>query len=84
MAQIVNNDKLTYILTNYGLDRVAEVLSTPGLSITMTKIKNIAFFIRLFPPSLCLSELDFKNPKKVTKYVRGSFTYNITYIIQFY
>lgn len=39
MAQIVNNDKLTYILTNYGLDRVAEVLSTPGLSITMTKIK---------------------------------------------
>ena len=39
MAEIVNNDKLTLILTQYGLDRVAEVMADPSLNLHLTKIK---------------------------------------------
>ena len=39
MAEIVNNDKLTLILTQYGLNRVAEAMSTPSLNLHLTKIK---------------------------------------------
>jgi hypothetical protein len=39
MAQIVNNDKLTLILTQYGLNRVAEAMSDPSLNLCLTKIK---------------------------------------------
>lgn len=39
MAEIVNNDKLTLILTQYGLNRVAEAMSSPSLNLHLTKIK---------------------------------------------
>ena len=39
MAEIVNNDKLALILTQYGLDRVAEAMAEPLLSLNLTKIK---------------------------------------------
>ena len=39
MAEIVNNDKLTLILTQYGLNRVAEAMSTPSLNLNLTKIR---------------------------------------------
>ena len=39
MAEIVNNDKLILILTQYGLDRVAEAMTDPSLNLNLTKIK---------------------------------------------
>ena len=60
MAQIVNDNKLTYILTNYGLDRVAEVMSTPGLSITLSKIKIGDANGEYYEPTVDMTEL--KNP----------------------
>ena len=40
MAQVVNNtDKLTYILTNYGLERVAQALADTSVNIYLSKIK---------------------------------------------
>lgn len=39
MAKIVNNDKLTLILTHYGTTRVAEALADSTLNLNITKIK---------------------------------------------
>lgn len=39
MSQIVNNNKLTLILTQYGLNRVAEAMADPSLNLNLTKIK---------------------------------------------
>ena len=39
MAEIVNNDKLALILTQYGLSRVAEAMADPSLNLNITKIK---------------------------------------------
>ena len=39
MTEIVNNDKLTLILTQYGLNRVAEAIQNPSLNLRITKIK---------------------------------------------
>lgn len=39
MTEIVNNDKLTLILTQYGLNRVAEAVENPFLNLHLTKIK---------------------------------------------
>ena len=39
MSQIVNNDKLTFVLTSYGLSRIAEALNNPLEEITLSKIK---------------------------------------------
>lgn len=39
MAEIVNNDKLVLILTQYGLSRVAEAMADPFLNLNITKIK---------------------------------------------
>lgn len=39
MAEIVNNDKLTLILTQYGLSRVAEAMAEPSLNLRLSKIK---------------------------------------------
>lgn len=39
MTQIVNNDKLTLILTQHGLNRIAEAIEKPSLNLSITKIK---------------------------------------------
>ena len=39
MTNIVNNDKLIFILTNYGLQRIAEALHDPTVVINITKGK---------------------------------------------
>lgn len=39
MSQIVNNDKLNLILTDYGLSRIAEVVEFPTTTIRITKIR---------------------------------------------
>ena len=39
MAEIVNNDKLVLILTQYGLNRVAEAIADPSLHLNLTKLK---------------------------------------------
>ena len=39
MTQIVNNDKTTYILTQYGLSRIAEILADHNKTILITKVK---------------------------------------------
>lgn len=39
MAPIVNNDKLTLLLTQYGLDRIAEAMAEPSLNLNIAKIK---------------------------------------------
>ena len=39
MAEIVNNDKLALILTQYGLDRIAEAMAESSLNLNITKIK---------------------------------------------
>ena len=39
MAEIVNNDKLTLILTQYGLNRIAAAIADPFLNLNITKIK---------------------------------------------
>lgn len=50
MTKVVNEtDKLTYILTDYGLQRVAEALADPTVYITLTKVKvgdaNFEYYI---------------------------------------
>ena len=39
MTEIVNNDKLTLILTQYGLSRIAEAMQEPSLNLRISKIK---------------------------------------------
>lgn len=39
MAEIVNDNKLVLILTQYGLSRVAEAMAEPSLNLRLTKIK---------------------------------------------
>ena len=39
MAQIVNNNKLNLIITDYGLGRIAEALKEPTLNLMLSKIK---------------------------------------------
>ena len=39
MTEIVNNDKLVLILTQHGLDRIAEAMADPSLNLRLTKIK---------------------------------------------
>lgn len=39
MAQIVNDNKLTLVLTDYGLARVAQALNDPAVEIYLSKIK---------------------------------------------
>ena len=39
MAEIVNNNKLTLVLTQYGMNRIAEAISNPTVNLNLTKIK---------------------------------------------
>ena len=39
MTEIVNNNKLTLVLTQYGMNRVAEAIADPSLNLNLTKIK---------------------------------------------
>ena len=39
MAQIVNTDKLNLILTNYGLNRIAQAVQDPTLNLMISKIR---------------------------------------------
>ena len=39
MSTIVNNNDLVYIITNYGLDRIAEALRDPSVTIELLKMK---------------------------------------------
>lgn len=39
MTEIVNNNKLALILTQYGLNRISEAIADPSLNLNITKIK---------------------------------------------
>ena len=39
MSQIVNNDKLQLILTNFGLERIATAVEEPTTNLNITKIR---------------------------------------------
>lgn len=39
MSQIVNNNKLNLIITEYGLERIAEAVQNPGLNLEISKIR---------------------------------------------
>ena len=39
MTQIVNNDKLILVLTQYGINRIAQAIEEPSLNLNITKIK---------------------------------------------
>lgn len=61
MAQVINNtDKLTYILTSYGLSRVAEALANPEIDIYLSKIKVGDANYEYYEPTE--TQTDLKNP----------------------
>lgn len=39
MSTVVNNDKITYVITSYGLSRIAEALSDPKVTLNLSKAK---------------------------------------------
>lgn len=58
MAQVVNDtDKLTYILTDYGLQRVTEALADPTVYILLTKIKVGDANFEYYTPQEAATEL---------------------------
>lgn len=62
MTQIVNNDKLTFLITTYGLNRITEALGDSSVNITLTKIKIGDAFGEYYEPVETATDLVHEIP----------------------
>lgn len=67
MSNVINNDKLSFILTSYGLRRIAESISDPNVTLNLSKVIVGDANGEYYEPNETLTEL--KNPL-----VNGSFS----------
>ena len=66
MTQIVNNNRLTFVLTKYGRERLAEALADVSVEILLSKIKlgdaNGEYYNPTDPDLTNVPDLDLKSP----------------------
>ena len=62
MTQIVNNDKLTFLITTYGLNRIAAAVEDSSVDITLTKIKIGDAYGEYYEPEETATELRHEIP----------------------